>query len=263
MNSETAMPLPPLSGHNRAEGDVDLQVFARFFSGTPTQGVMVDVGAARPNYLSIGASFRNRGWRVIAIEPNPEFYEMHKALGHEVYAYACGAHDEDNVSFSVVDSHEADYEGGKVSFESFSSLSIKDSYAALNPGMDVKKIQVTLRKLDTILATHAAEVGEIDILSVDVEGWELEVLQGLSFGKYRPKVLILENLFDDVAYVDAMLTKGYTRWVHNHLNDVYVRRGFQGTGINRYWMPLIERSMSSIKRIRRLFTRIAQSFRKD
>ena len=225
----------------------------------------MDVGAARPDFLSTSASFRNRGWRVIAVEPNPEFYEMHKAMGHEVYAYACGDHDEDDASFSVVDSHQADYEGGKVSFESFSSLAIKDSYAALNPALDVKKIQVKLRKLDTILATHAEEVGEIDVLSVDVEGWELEVLDGLSFQKYKPKVLIVENLFNDVAYMDAMKAKGYTRWAHNHLNDVYVREGFQGTGVNRYWMPLIEKIIPLIKRARpmRLIERIKELFRND
>lgn len=244
---------------NRAEGDVDLQVFARFFAGTPTNGVMVDVGAARPDFLSVSASFRGRGWRVIALEPNPEFCEMHKRLGHEIYPYACGDHDEDNVPFVVVNSHEADYEGGKVSFESFSSLSIKDSYAALNPGMDVKEIRVALRKLDTVLAAHAEDVQEIDLVSIDVEGWELEVLEGLSFEKYRPKVIILENLFDDTAYVEAMSARGYTRWTHNHLNDVYVRRGFQGTGLNRFWMPFLETVVPFIKRIARRIQRIGRS----
>jgi hypothetical protein len=90
------------------------------------------------------------------------------------------------------------------------------------------------------MASHAAEVAEIDILSADVEGWELEVIQGLSFSKYKPKVLILENLFNDVAYVEALKAKGYSRWAHIYPNDVYVREGFQGTGINRFWMPMID-----------------------
>jgi hypothetical protein len=142
MNNEVTSAYPPVLQPNRAEGDVDLKVYARFFSGTPTNGLLIDVGAARRDFLSVGASFRNRGWRVIAIEPNPEFYEMHRRLGHEIYAYACGDHDEDDVSFCLVNSHGSDYEGGKVSFESFSSLSIKESYTALNPPLDVKKIQV-------------------------------------------------------------------------------------------------------------------------
>lgn len=171
----------------------------------------------------------------MALEPNPAFFELHKALGHEVYPYACGDHDEDGVSFSVVDSHGTNYEEGTVSFESFSSLAIKDAYAALKPNLDVRKIQVDLRRLDTILATHAPEAREIDIISADVEGWELEVLRGLTFEKYRPKVLILENLFDDPGYVQTMQEKGYYRWLRLYPNDVYVRNGFKGTGLNRLW----------------------------
>jgi hypothetical protein len=87
----------------------------------------------------------------------------------------------------------------------------------------------------------------------------MEVLQGLSLEKYRPKVIILENLFDDPAYVQAMAAKGYRRWAHNHLNDVYVRKGFQGTGINRLWLPVTERVASLIKRIARRISRLAKT----
>lgn len=64
---------------------------------------------------------------------------------------------------------------------------------------NTKKIAVNVRKLDTILAAHYPEVEEIDIVSVDVEGWELTVMRGLTFEKYRPKVVILENLFFQIA----------------------------------------------------------------
>src|SRR5215471_16226710 len=184
---------------NRAEGDVDKLVQRRFF---PNQnaGVFVDVGAANPEYLSVSALYRSLGWKIIAIEPNPVFCEMHRKRGHDVLQYACGDRDEDEVDFCVVDSHGAPYENGQVSYESFSSLAIKASYARIRPQMDVETIKVKLRRLDTILQTHAPDVERVDILSVDVEGWELEVLAGFDFRKYRPKVLVIENLFNDRAY---------------------------------------------------------------
>src|SRR5271165_2783567 len=113
-----------------AEGDVDRKVRARFFPDQAS-GVLVEVGAAQPDYLSVGASYRDLGWDVVAIEPNPEFCELHRARGHDVLEYACGDHDEDDVDFSVVNSHGAAYRGGQVSYEAWSSLGIKDSYAAL------------------------------------------------------------------------------------------------------------------------------------
>jgi FkbM family methyltransferase len=207
---------------NRAEGDVDKYVHQKFFS-TQNSGVFVDVGAASPNYLSISAFYRSLGWTVVVVEPNPAFCEQHRILGHEVLQYACGDHDEDNVDFSIVDSHGSQYENGKVSFESFSSLGIKDAYRSLKPDLDIKKTKVNLRRLDTILAAHAPQIGHIDIVSIDVEGWELEVVAGLDLQKYKPRVMIIENLFNDQQYRLHMRSKGYLLSTFRPPNDVYIR----------------------------------------
>src|SRR5215510_8669478 len=107
-----------------AEGNVDLIVHDTFFCDHKT-GVLVEVGAARPDYLSIAASYRSRGWRIIAIEPNPNFCAAHRALGYDVLQYACSDEDADDVPFFIVNSHGASYLGKSVSYESYSSLGIK------------------------------------------------------------------------------------------------------------------------------------------
>jgi FkbM family methyltransferase len=208
---------------NRAEGDVDKLVQRRFFRNQNV-GIFIDVGAANPDYLSVSALYRSLGWRIVAIEPNPAFCEMHRKRGHDILQYACGDRDEDDADFCVVDSHGAPYENGRVSYESFSSLAIKEAYTRIVPRMDVERIKVKLRRLDTILAAHAPEIQRIDILSVDVEGWELEVLAGLDFRKYRPKVLVIENLFDDPAYRARINAYGYVLWKFVPPNDIYVAR---------------------------------------
>ncbi|HEX3391551.1 MAG TPA: FkbM family methyltransferase [Solirubrobacteraceae bacterium] len=205
-----------------AEDNIDKEVQTRFF---PDQcsGVLVEVGAAHPEYLSISALYRDLGWNVVSIEPNPKFCELHRAHGHEVLQYACGDHDEDDVEFSVVDSQGTPYSGGQVSFEAWSSLAIKDSYAALaDSDLSINKIKVKLRRLDTLLREYAPTVDRIDILSVDVEGWELEVLDGVDMVKFRPRVLIIENLFADRRYRVYMRSKGYVLWKRIEPNDVYV-----------------------------------------
>jgi FkbM family methyltransferase len=209
-----------------AEKNIDRIVSATFFPGQD-RGVLVEVGAARPDYLSISASFRAKGWKVVAIEPNPEFCALHRAQGHTVLQYACSDEDKDDVDFYVVNSNSADYMGGKVSYESFSSLGIKDQYAELHETVKEKTsvgtIKVAVRKLDTILAEHEPEVGAVDILAVDVEGWELHVVRGLDLQEYSPKVIILENLFKSNDYVDFMRKHGYGLWKRLEPNDIYVR----------------------------------------
>ncbi len=144
-------------GGMAAEKDIDRIVQQAFFADTKP-GVMIEVGAARPDYLSIGASFRAQGWQVLSIEPNPEFCDLHRALGNDVVQCACSDEDRDGVDFFVVDSNQADYLGGNVSFESFSSLGIRDEFAAdlekTQVKTDVRTIQVNVRRLDTILAEH-------------------------------------------------------------------------------------------------------------
>jgi FkbM family methyltransferase len=208
-----------------AEHDVDRVVRDAFFADRKT-GTIVEVGAARPDYLSISASFRELGWKVIAIEPNPDFCAAHRALGHVVLQYAASDTDADHQPFQVVDqANRPDYYGGNVSFESFSSLGVRGHYAELMETIvdqvSVRTISVNVRKIDTILAEHEPGIREFDILAVDVEGWELNVMRGMT--RFTPKVVILENLADDPEYREYLLSRGYTLWQRLGPNDVYER----------------------------------------
>jgi hypothetical protein len=61
--------------------------------------------------------------------------------------------------------------------------------------MDVEKILVNMRLLDSLLRETGIVL--IDILTVDTEGWELEVLSGLNFNLHAPKLLVVENWLRD------------------------------------------------------------------
>ena len=194
---------------------------------------MLEVGAARPDYLSIGECYRKSGWRVVSIEPNPEFCDMHRALGNEVYEYACSDEDKDDVDFFLVDSHAAEYLDGNVTFESFSSLGLTNEFKAdlarskFNPTVSATRVKV--RKLDTILQQHLNTIKKIDLLAVDVEGWELAVMRGFDVKKYRPDVVILENLFKSRTYRKQMRKLGYNRWTRLKPNEVFVRSDLHPT----------------------------------
>jgi FkbM family methyltransferase len=171
---------------------------------------MVEVGAAGPNFLSQSKPFRDIGWRCICIEPNPEFTKMHRDIGNEIYEYACSYEDKDNVDFEMV-TQPID----EITYESFSSLEVSDKIAlflGLSGGknsLSIQNINVSTRKLDTIL--EEAKVYKVNYVIVDVEGWELNVMKGFSTSKYKPKVIVLENLCPDTyqEYHDYMLSLGY------------------------------------------------------
>ncbi|WP_020175432.1 FkbM family methyltransferase [Methyloferula stellata] len=238
-----------------AEMDVDREVREAFFKGKSDGGVFVEIGAARPDFLSISASFRSLGWKIIAVEANPDFCALHRALGYNVYEYACSDVESDDANFFIVDSLGADYLGGSVSFESFSSLGIKDEFHELHETVKDKtktrSVSVKVRRLDTILELHEPTVQHIDILAVDVEGWELNVMRGLSVSKYSPRVIILENLFKKDDYTAYMQSIGYTLWRHLEPNDVYVAadlspaESIQRPRIN--WLGKLVRAAKALK----------------
>ena len=113
---------------------------------------------------------------------------------------------------------------------------------------NVKTISVKVRKLDTILATHEPDLRAIDILCVDVEGWELNVMRGLTLERYRPKVVILESVFNDPEYIAFMQARGYRLWRRLEPNDVYVRADREyGKWRTMATWPFLARRYSSVR----------------
>jgi len=52
-------------------------------------------------------------------------------------------------------------------------------------------------------------------------------MRALNLARYRPGVMILENLLNDSKYLTYMKDQGYDRWQHIFSNDV--RRGIKPT----------------------------------
>jgi len=190
-----------------AEHNTDKIIREELFPDLSFRGVMVEVGGGTPEFLSMSRHFKESGWRTIIIEPNPEFVEQHRRIGNEVHQFACSSEDCSDVPFTVVSQKTKAY-GGIVTDHSFSSINIKPEYAALMPASaKAKKILVEVRRLDGLLIKLG--LAKIDLLSIDVEGWEIEVLQGFDTKKIKCPVIVIENFNHDPSYTRYMLRLGY------------------------------------------------------
>jgi hypothetical protein len=67
-------------------------------------------------------------------------------------------------------------------------------------------VDVSARTLDSILDEYP-NLPQIDFFSLDVEGYELDVLRGLTLDRYRPTYILVEARFFDE--VDAHLKAHY------------------------------------------------------
>jgi len=68
------------------------------------------------------------------------------------------------------------------------------------------EIQVPARTITSIL--DECKVQEIDFFSLDVEGYELNVIKGLDFNKYKPKYMLIEARYKDE--IEQYIAEYYT-----------------------------------------------------
>jgi FkbM family methyltransferase len=202
-----------------AEFDID-DVINQFYTNNIDKGILVEVGAAHPTLLSFSKLFRDKGWRCISIEPNPYFINQHKEIGNEIYPYACADYVENNADFQMVNTWG---ENKDLTYESFSSIKIKQSYIDKHFQPEYVNIKVDIKTLDLILEEAKLEQ-EIDILIIDTEGWELEVMKGFNHTKYNPKVIILENYLYEETYNNYMDLIGYKLDKNVEYNYIYIKK---------------------------------------
>lgn len=198
-----------------AEFETDRIIYETYFQGKT--GCMVEVGCADPYLYSMSMLFRNGGWRCIGVEPNPKFVQKHMDLGHEIYPYAATESHIGPLDFDLVSTPM-----GPFTYESFSSLRVKPEYSQKYGVVCIEDvIQVDCKPLNLIL--EEAGVETIDFLSIDTEGWELEVVKGFDPDRYKPKVILLENYFHSDDYTAYMKSVGYVLDRTVEYNYIYVR----------------------------------------
>jgi FkbM family methyltransferase len=196
--------------YNFFHGEYDTDRFIRenFYPDYDFKGVMLELGAGDPENCSLSKHFRENGWRCVCIDPNPYFIEKHNALGHEIYPYACSS-ESSNTKFYIF----ADKE------DSMSHSSLGMRYGAGKESL--VEIDVEVITLDSLM--QKLNINSIDLACIDVEGWEIEVLDGFDLDKYKPHVILLENYTSNPDYGKYMTSKNYTFHTRLYHNEIYVR----------------------------------------
>lgn len=201
-----------------AEFNTDQFIREHFFPDESYKGVIVEVGAGPPVFISTSKHFRDIGWRAICVEPNPKFVQQHIDDGSEVYQYACADY-EGKAKFTVNYNNDNWYtpESDGVSF---SALAIRLNGVPAHNTQETIDVEITL--LDNILQTAGVE--KVDVLSIDTEGWELDVMRGFNHEKYSPKVIVLENINHDQSYDEYMKKCGYEKYTELKHNHIYIKK---------------------------------------
>ena len=174
-------------------------------------GFFIEAGA-NDGYSQSNTYFleMNRGWSGILVEGIPDLYEQCRKNRARSVTYNCAL-----VSDTYTQSSVTMRYANLMSVVDGSLRSEEKQAKHIRDGIDIQKLRgsysvdVPARTLESILCEFHG-LPHIDFFSLDVEGSELGVLQGLNLSRYRPTFILVEaNFYDEI---NALLqANGYSQ----------------------------------------------------
>jgi FkbM family methyltransferase len=207
--------LPPLMPSQHGE---DLLLWG--FFDRRRKGFYVELGAYDGVAFSNTYFLEALGWEGILIEPNPGAFES--CIRNRPYsrcihgAITCQTQGPE-IMLSLVEGN------GGIDTLSYTVESTRHLSRVVAARGMLRTIRVPALRLADVLkdVEHS-----IDLISIDVEGAELDVLQSLDFEKHGPRVFVIEdNSLGQERQVNEFLTRrGYVERLRHRANVFYTRR---------------------------------------
>lgn len=201
----------------RLEGIMVDEIIKSYFP--EPYGVAIDVGAVDGIEINNTKHFEDLGWDVLCVEANPKYYSTLKTNRKYTMNYAISDVNQDDVIFHGVVLRE------QGNHSAISGLLIDERLIKQHNDMgfhcDQYEVKVNTRTLDFCLEQFNPK--QIDFISIDIEGTELQALKGLNINKWQPKMFIIENNFNDPEIEEYLIPFGYTKVKRVGVNDFYFK----------------------------------------
>ncbi len=188
------------------------------------KGFYVDVGAHHPKRFSNTYLFYKMGWRGINIDAMPGGMKaFNKIRPGDVNLEVAISNKKETLTYYVFD---------EPALNGFSKDLSEERIKKGNHQV-VAKVDLETSTLEEILDVYLPEGQEIDFLSVDMEGFDLHVLQSNNWEKYRPKFILVESLEFDMEKMEEdgiykyTRTKGYSLYAKAVTTLIFKRNSIQ------------------------------------
>ena len=182
----------------------------------------LDIGCNDYKNLSNSYALYRKGVRGVLIDANPIYIDEIKIYRPEDIVLNCGigAKNSEKMKFYILNTPGLD---------SFDLESIEEAKRQ-TPWIEiVDEIEVPVYTLDEIYEKYFASVPTI--VSLDVEGLEMDILKSTNFEKYRPYIFIIEtieyrekisvtNKRNDI--IEFMLRNDYVEYAFTGVNSIFI-----------------------------------------
>lgn len=212
------------------------QECVRSFFSNEKNGTFIDVGANDPFLESQSYHLEQLGWSGLLIEPLPNMCELlRQNRTGVVVPYACSSKENHKKILPLI---------------SFGMCSTLEDKLIHTNKLKQEVIYIETRTLDSILEeNHIKE--NFDLISIDVEGHEIELFKGFDIKRWRPKLVLLEDHVTTQDKHKFMISNGYQFLLRTGLNTWYVRNAneyfvslkSQFEFFRKYWLGILFRKM--------------------
>ncbi len=183
----------------------------------------LDIGANHPYFISNTALFYRKGSRGINIEANP--------LLHDAFM----KHRPNDVNLNIgISDKEEELDFYIMSDNTLSTFSKDECNQLIASGKTLYKVEkVKLTTISNILEQYCNGVFP-DFLSIDIEGFDFQILKSIDFSKSSPKVICVEAAEYSPTgagarrneLIDFLVGKGYYEYANTNLNAIMVKNEF-------------------------------------
>ena len=177
-----------------------LDMLADDFFKNKKNGIYIDVGSHQPFLNNNTYRLYKRGWTGINIDLDFNTIDMFNFFRKK----------DVNIQTAISDKEE---ERDLFFFHNRSAINTL-SFASGSNSKEIKKIKT--RSLNDVIEDSVFKNKKIDFVSIDVEGFELNVLKGFDLNKYRPDLIMIE-------FIDTKIKEYYLQNIDNILNsNIYI-----------------------------------------
>jgi FkbM family methyltransferase len=164
-------------------------ILGRIFAGR-IKGFFVDVGAYHPFRFSNTFLLYHAGWRGINVDATPGSMRAFDQNRPEDINIECFVGDPDSEKTFTLYNEPA--------LNTASQTVLESRVLRSSTYWPVSTSTVHPRSLSSILDDHKPIDVPIDFLNLDVEGCEQEVLESNDWSRYRPEIIVMEQLSTDI-----------------------------------------------------------------
>ena len=189
-----------------------------------SQPSYLDVGTYHPIFGNNTYYFYSRGSKGVCVEPDPRYARLIKKYRRRDIFVQAG--------ISIGDDNALDFFVFPEKYSGWNTfLKEEADKRKLDSGIDYNIVQqVPVVNINNVIKSYFS--GWPNIISIDIEGLDLQVLKSLDFEQYKPEVICVESISFSVTneqekrneILEFVVSKGYFIFADTYVNTIFCKK---------------------------------------